>query len=374
MIKRILFKVWFWQRERLFRKKRKQIARTSGFHKPEKTIAAEYYQLWKPLCKSASILYPGIYAKTSGLVSSVYTPENVYYNSIELILNNKAFTSAYADKNFYEEHLPQFRDVFPDTILRGINRALYDNNYHQINDVKVLSEIIPEGIPCILKPSIETSGGANLSIMERNGNDYLINNKSLSLSNFVSFLNNQYALSFVLQEKITQHPWFAAFNKSSVNTIRLFTYRSVKSNIIYPLHTIIRFGKEGSLVDNQAAGGLSCGIDSNGCLKYFAVDKYGKRYENIPAVKERAGENVPALDRMKELAIKIAPKYPYHRLMGFDFCLDANNQVRLLEINCKNIETNFLQMNNGPLFGDFTKEIVDYCIQNKRSIVFDFTI
>jgi hypothetical protein len=61
-------------------------------------------------------------------------------------------------------------------------------------------------------------------------------------------------------------------------------------------------------------------------------------------------------------------------LLGFDFCVTENNEIKLLEINCKNIEINFLQMNNGPLFGEYSKEIIDYCLHTKKNVVIDFHI
>ncbi len=86
----------------------------------------------------------------------------------------------------------------------------------------------------------------------------------------------------------------------------------------------------------------------------------------------KSNDSLPGIDEMKNYARNLASKYYYHRLLGFDFCVDNSNRVRLLEINCKNIEINFLQMNNGPLFGDFTDEIIDFCGSNKKSVVLDF--
>lgn len=91
-------------------------------------------------------------------------------------------------------------------------------------------------------------------------------------------------------------------------------------------------------------------------------------------VQAKIQKEIPGFSIMKENACLIAKKYFYQRLLGFDFCFTNNNEVKLLEINCKNIETNFLQMSNGPLFGEFTDEIIEYCLKNKKSIVLDFEV
>ena len=79
---------------------------------------------------------------------------------------------------------------------------------------------------------------------------------------------------------------------------------------------------------------------------------------------------MPMFKKMVEIAQDIASQYPYHRLLGFDFTVNDKEEVKLLEINCKNIEINFLQMNTGPLLGDFTEEILQYVQgQTKQSIL-----
>jgi hypothetical protein len=119
-------------------------------------------------------------------------------------------------------------------------------------------------------------------------------------------------------------------------------------------------------VDNQAAGGLTCGVSSDGQSGIFVCDKYGKYEGDTSKWSPLFKTAVPNFFEMKEIAKKIALQYPYHRLLGFDFALDFNGNVKLLEINCKNIEINFIQMNNGPLFHDLTEEVVSYCERQKK--------
>ena len=45
-----------------------------------------------------------------------------------------------------------------------------------------------------------------------------------------------------------------------------------------------------------------------------------------------------------------------------------------MEINNINIGIEDLQKNNGPMFGEFTEEVIDFCSKNKRSYCFDFEI
>ena len=374
MIKKLTYNIWIFNREILFRKKIKKIAALCSFTDLDQKLIKKYKSLWKPLSKNPSVKYLKAYSSISRNESYTFVPENIYYNKIELRLNNKAYASAYSDKNFYEAYLPEKKEVFPKTFLRCINGQFFNQSFELESLADFWKNFVTRESSRVIKPSVETSGGANFSIIETRKGKVFLDEKEVNLNQFEAILDVNYANGFVLQEKIRQHPWFAGFNPSSVNTVRMFTYRSVADNQIHILHAVIRFGKPGSLVDNQAAGGFSCGINAEGKLNDFAVDKLGKRYESIEWINQNKGQWVPGLEEMKSIARSIAPRYHYHRLLGFDFCYTDEDKVKLLEINCKNIETNFLQMNNGPLFGSFTDEIIEYCTKTKPTVVFDFQV
>ncbi len=369
-----MFLSWRWNRDRLYRKKLRDIVKVSGKAVLDASLMEDYKNLWSVIEQKPSADYPALYAKISGKSSHLYTPEQTYYNTIELILNHKSYTPAFADKNFYEIILKDHKHLFPKTYVRGINGTLYGMNYQPLSGKETVTDIFADTNKLIIKPSIETSGGANLKIAEPVDDKVVIGDKHFSFEEFRGFLKSTYRNNVIVQEHIRQNDWYSGFNASSVNTVRVFTYRSVKDNTVHTLHSIIRFGRPGSIVDNQAAGGLSVGIGENDTLNSFAIDKYGNKFFELDHLKKNAGNKVPALDKMKDTARLLAAKYPYHRLLGFDFCFDSDSRIRLLEINCKNIETNFLQMNNGPLFGIFTHEIIEYCSSNRRAIVFDFYI
>ncbi|MCK7537993.1 MAG: hypothetical protein MZV63_47075 [Marinilabiliales bacterium] len=69
--------------------------------------------------------------------------------------------------------------------------------------------------------------------------------------------------------------FFARFNESSLNTVRILTYRSVRNEDVFVLHRLLRAGRRGSVVDNQASGGIACAIDNDG-LMALGIDKSGE--------------------------------------------------------------------------------------------------
>lgn len=374
MIKKIINVVWESWVNYLYNTKLRKIANNLDCSSTNKHLETEYKRKWKKISRNCHLLYPRCFSSINNIYSADYVPENIYYNKIEPVLNNKAYALAYSDKNFYERYLNNYKHIFPKAFLRGINGVLFDHEFNKIISKEEAFHFLDSRDDFILKPATETSGGANVVLIGEKNNAICINNKPLTKSELFSQLMNRYNGSFVIQERVSQHEWFKDFNHTSLNTVRIFTYRSVSDEKVHALHAVVRFGKEGSLVDNQASGGLSCGVNSIGLLNSFAVDKYGKKYDNLPCILSKANNGVVEISKMKRFACEIASYYHYQRLLGFDFCCDKTGEIYLLEINCKNLETNFLQMNNGPLFGVFTEEIIDFCRKNRKSLVFDFYI
>lgn len=333
-----------------------------------------YRSQWSRLNSRFDRTYPHYCAALNEITDINYVPENIYYGRIEPVLNNKSFALAYADKNFYERYFRDEKLLFPETVVRGINGRIYDREYSLLGKPEETRGLVNQGTDYILKPAVETSGGARVRLLKFKGDAVMIDDQSVSFPEFLQFLRDEYEWNLVLQKRIFPHPWFGDFNASSLNTVRMFTYRSVQDERVHPVQAVVRFGRPGSIVDNQAAGGLTCGITAEGKLNRFAIDKYGKKFLDFDFLAKKKNEMVPGFAEMTEIACRLASRYYFHRLLGFDFCLDDNNQVRLLEINCKNIEINFLQMNNGPLFGAFTDDIINFCASHKKSVVVDFYI
>ncbi len=330
----------------------------------DKKIKTEHQLKWKKLSKNIYLKWLRVFTSISGKHSADFVPENLYYTMIEPRLNNRIYTFSYADKNFYDILYPS-KDIFPLIIFRKINGCFYDKNYQPaFLDEDKLQHIVALFDKIIIKPSAETGGGRNIELLTRNIDNELcfLDGQRLTLQR----VNKKFPENFVIQEVIEQHEFFKQFNPSSINTVRVFTYRSWKDEKVIPVSSVLRIGKAGSIVDNQASGGISCGISVEGRLNDFAVSKYGNKYQTINNIEFKGIKDVYMFDEIKKLAIDLASRMFYSRVNGFDFCVDKSSKVRLLEVNTKNLETNFLQMNNGPLFGEFTDEVIEYCRENKK--------
>lgn len=375
------------------RKIRKGITATiTDAPEPGTELREKHIQLWKGLARKVNTDWLEVYTAVLGRPDFRYVPENIYYTEIEPRLNNKLFSKAWTDKNSYELFLGAGVKR-PEVVLRCINGVLYTPDFLPAGRPEEFPGFPPDfnDRKLVIKPTMDSGGGKAVRIMRPKGpepvsgmNDPIPGLKAVDKGveidppvNGVTTLRELFALyggNFIIQKHISQHPWFARFNESSLNTIRVLTYRSIKDEKVHVLHRLLRAGRPGSVVDNQASGGIACGVDDTGRLMASAIDKAGKHHSGTQSLIFSEGGDVPFMDEITAAAKQVAACYRYSRLLGLDFAVDINGEVVLIEVNDSNNEINFFQMSSGPLFGPFTEEVAEACKSLPRSFVIDYII
>lgn len=347
--------------------KRLKIRNKELFQKDyDKKMLKEYVKKWSVFKHPFSTEQFKNYSRSSGINSTDFVPDNIFFWFIEPTLNRLKTNFAYSDKNSYERFYPT--EYFPKGILHCINNSFYDPNFNLIRSLtrNSLNMLLMDYQDIIIKPSLDSRGGRNIQLFKRTNGDFA-NKSGDKLS--VEYLNKISNSDFIIQEKIISHPFYTRFNPSSLNTVRLMTYRSVITGKIEVVCGILRIGPPGSLVDNLHSGGTAVGISSSGIVNSFGLDADANiiyRPHSNPDIK--LGDIGPLFgyDRMVEVARRVASQVFNFRLISFDICIDNTGAPRIIELNIGNQGSAFLQACKGPLLGDFTDEIIDYCIQNKK--------
>ena len=366
--------VWFYDfnKIRQFNKKAKKIislqTQVNSWKKPSRELVLRHKALWQKLSHNVKTDCLKIYGNITGDWDYRFIPESIYYSRIEPCLNNKAFAKCYTDKNSYSFFLKEFK--FPETIISNIEGVFYNNKFETISGEQV-KNILDGQDRFIIKPAVDSGGGKSVSLWVKKDGVFVSDEGGMFNP---GELFKKYNKNFIIQEAIHQHPFYSKFNSTSVNTVRILTYRSVKDNQIHLLHCILRVGASGKITDNQASGGFACGVTDDGFLTGKAVDKYGNRYSSVNGIMLEKGIRLEGIDELMTIAKAVASKYYYSRLLGFDLCVDENNNSRIIEVNNLNNEINFFQMLNGSLFKEFTDEVVSYCANEKRSFMIDYEI
>jgi hypothetical protein len=335
----------------------------------DKSTIYKHRQLWGKMGAKPNLKWLFVYSTVSGVYDYRYITEYEYYANVEPKLNHKGISESYCDKNVYHRLLPV--TLLPHVILRNIDGVFYDEDYNIIDDNEIENKLISYHGKIIIKKAMDTGGGRSIELFEYK-NGVFVNSSGNELT--LPYLNKIFEKNYLIQEHVKQHSYFNQFNQSSLNTVRIFTYRSVTTNEIIPIQAVLRIGKQGSIVDNQASGGIAVGINEKGILNHFAVNKLGDKITTCNGLDFKKMEPIPMFDKMIASVKSTAIYFLYHRLLGFDFCLDESGKIRLIEVNNRNNEINFYQMSNGPLFRDYTDEIIEYCNQRRKSFSMDFEV
>lgn len=313
-------------------------------------IEKRHIKKWKQIRKDVNLDTLRICSNISGKQNPNIIPEEIFSSDIEPCLCTKQRKIRYLEnKSFYNKWFSN-QSVFPKAYLHKIGGIYYDSNYQNISEDEALKQLKKINYPITFKPNIDSYGGKNIFFY----------NCFEELREMILGKKN-----FVIQEKILSHDYFKKFNDFGLNTIRVNFYRSVKTNKIHYLHSALRMGRVGKL-DNVTSGGIQCYIGDNGYLNEFAVDITGNIYRqhpdsNIVFSKE---EKIPLFEEMKKQAKMIAEELYLCRLISLDLCLDDKSNWRIIEINLRDITTEFSQYAGEPFFGEFTDEVIEYCKNN----------
>jgi hypothetical protein len=148
---------------------------------------------------------------------------------------------------------------------------------------------------------------------------------------FCSIINGFY----IFQENINQHPELSRINASSLNTIRIDTFKSFpkKPEVI---SAYLRMGRSGKVVDNTMAGGIWTGIDRiSGKLQPMAFSKLGSGGAVFSKHPDSGVEfkdfSIPHFDKVEEMACEAANLIS-EKLVGWDIGVSVDGPV-LIEGN-----------------------------------------
>ena len=317
---------------------------------------AAHIAKWSVLQRRVYDEFYRCYALISGVQSRDYLPDDILYAVIEPLINDYTTQRPYRNKARYDRVWPDL--AFPRTIVRRLDGIDQATTSEPIDPVEWERRV--RGEPAaVLKPAIHSGGGRDVRMFrsmdgrlrDRDGNELTHANAELWMEG-----------DYVVQERIEQHPYFAALNESSLNTVRACTYRSVTSEEIVVLGFVVRMGRNGAEIDNQSAGGLCIHLSGDGRLTGGALSKYGDVSETAPSGQRIADLGpVPAFGEFQRTALEIASRLPDQRLLGVDLALDSHERVRPIEVNLRDIGVAVHQVTGHPIFGAYTDEVIDYC-------------
>lgn len=293
----------------------------------------------------------------NGLYSEKYIPSSVYVSDIIYRLNNYPMSMAYVDKGFYDVLFPDVNR--PKTIIKNVSGFYYDES-KPISKEEAINRCLNLE-QAVIKPSVLGTWGSGVRLFHTE-NGFV---PELDIS--VEDLFTRYKRSFIVQSKLEQHSDLAKLNPTSVNTIRVLSYRGENEVII--LYAVIRIGRIGKVIDNETAGGIKADIDL--LTGRIIGPAFGSPTEkNMP--KTDSGvvlDNylIPSFPKVLGFVKDLHMRLPYFRLIGWDISVDTNGEPVMIEWN-KSAELS--QVAHGPAFGVYTEEILSVALKHKNTLLY----
>lgn len=282
------------------------------------------------------------YSRT-GVFSKDYIPKDFYTLELRPRANVYKFQEAYDDKNIYDLILAGENVVH--TILKNMNGYYYYEG-KPVSEEEAIQLCQNMG-KVIIKPSMETQGTGVKLIS-------VVNGKTNMDGMTIGELFKNYRHNFLIQECIKQHKDLAALNPTSVNTIRILSFRSGMEVLI--AYSVIRIGRKGQVTDNQCAGGISTTITKEGKLLKAAFGGFSE--DNVVKTDTGIaleGYQLPSYDKAIEFVKRLHMKLPYFNLIGWDVSIEENGEPILIEYNT-NVGLSQSAICSG--MGEYTERII----------------
>ena len=294
-----------------------------------------------------SMMYPSYFARINGVESERYFSPEVYFSYVVPALNCMQMRPVYTDKNFYSN---LFYDVSqPHALIKKMGRWYYDENGKLISEEDAKQIVLSCADRLIVKPTIESCEGHGVILLQSPTRDCVDK----------VFLEYKEMGSFAIQRFVKQHPQIAAINPTSLNTMRLFTYRDV-DGVVHCLtkQNFIRIGGKGSCKDNVSAGGGFAPLSADGMISermYVGRTLQAKDIEGIYGVKPF---RVPAYAAALDFARSLHERLPYFDSIGWDVAIGEDAKPIFIEFN-PDANLRAAQIVGGPMFGEFQDEVME---------------
>lgn len=313
---------------------------------------------------AVSPLYYRLYSTLSGVRSINYVPDDIYVIFLLKILNQDRIDHAFRDKNIYD--LFPEKNLFPKVYLRKLKGAYLDAEYMPVTDVDGVLSRLAKDVDCIIvKPTVLTASGKNVRFFRSDGVRF---SDQWGAALDCSLLETEYYDDFAVQERVRQEEAVARFNRESVNTVRVYTYRSVFDDDVHSLSFSLRVGKEGKVIDNLNGGGYGIRVSHEGELSDTGINKFAHKVTCINGQELDRKFTIPNFYEFSDVAKRIASRFVYDRFLGLDIFRDIHGNMRVMEVNLGHIGTDLPHLLGMPLFGRFTDEVIEYCRARKASL------
>lgn len=287
--------------------------------------------------------FHNFYLEKTGRFAVNYIPEDVYFTKIGRFYNEFLVARVVNNKCDYQ----RIYSGIPQPELIAYRKGDYWFVGEELISEEKLLEIMNREGKGFIKVATATGGAAGVTYVDKSTDD----NYEKTILKVIGNIKKD----IVIQRPLIQHKDLGKLNASSVNTMRILTMFRKGEVKIYS--ALLRIGKANAKVDN---GSISVGIKPDGKLKEYGYYLTGERVTSHPASGVVLKDyQLPSYEEARELVKKAHLRIPQFKLASWDIAIREDGTPTMIEVNISDGEVSFHQLNNGPLFGEDTREILD---------------
>lgn len=274
-----------------------------------------------------------------------YIPFGYFFPWMVRILSPIDAARTFANKGMTYTYFHNIKQ--PELVVRKIHDCILDKNNNTINEDKIIACIKNAQEDVIVKQSLGSFCGKSIQIIHKGTSNE-------DISKILKGYQGDYVIQKVLKQSVTT----SRFNETSLNTFRIATL--LLNGKFSVCASMLRFGSPDSVVDNVSAGGACVGVQENGKLMPFGVTKNGEKIFEWNGLKFEDLE-IPEYQKLVDAARKAHYDIPLCAFVGWDFAIDNQGEVNLIEANIESPGLLFLQLSNArPAFGERFNEVLEY--------------
>ena len=329
------------------------IVRAKGLPSLSPEEKKEIDDFWAPYgIKFKDYSYHQMFYGLTGKKDPRFIPDNIMYRVIYPYYNDTKRMSVFSDKNLFSRLMPMVS--FPKEFGCRSARHYYDENHNCLGDE--LSEKIVD----TYMASLQKAGATELVIKKAVDSNQGTGVKKIEVKSkadlYQALLETPWA-DFALQEVVKQHPFFAQFNESSVNIIRINTWRHQDQVSVF--NPCVRFGIKDAFTDVSFVDGVEIaqcvGIDEKGCVTDEAFRVDGTRL--TIDIKDR---QIPHWGEILETVKKNHFYIDREDYIAWDMIVDDQENIRCIEFNVFRPGSVMYQMADGPVAADETEDFLAF--------------
>ena len=322
---------------------RKRVKRSgSGYKGSAKEYRETVLKYWKRYGEKPKRIYYTLLCDGRNAYDPRFIPDPIWVNKILPYFNWQAMVYAYGDKSLYSKLFPDISK--PDTLVKNMGGLYYDGDGDRMITREEAECILSQEAHLIFKPSLGTKG-AGILFFDRDDEK----------SKRIPAIFDEMGSNFVVQRIVKQHPDLARLNPSTLNTVRVISFRF--KGQVYILSAQLRIGGAGARVDNVSAGGSACAVKPDGWLHEKSVTRKSTWTDKTPNGIKLSTIRIPNYEGIVETIKKAHCQLPYFNIVGWDFAVGEDGTPIMVEFNTRPGQNQI--GGKEPTFGDMTEEVLE---------------